>query len=230
MELNKFTKQRVKRVERNGARMEHVLCKSDPWGDPKCRRYNCFMCLTSTKDVGKCRKTNILYNITCLKCLEKGDKTQYWGESSRSGYMRVAEHRQDLFNLDEGSHMMRHMMKFHTEVDLENPENRKAEKFFKMEMVRQFRTAMDRQISEALAIARSGGMESTSVMNNFDEYNRCILPELQTSNEIKMKERAKRAREVETQENPKLCKRARKTPTPGTNRHQAEQKGGTSTT
>ena len=140
--------------------------------------------------------------------------------------MRVAEHRQDLFNLDEGSHMMRHMMKFHTEVDLENPENRKAEKFFKMEMVRQFRTAMDRQISEALAIARSGGMESTSVMNNFDEYNRCILPELQTSNEIKMKERAKRAREVETQENPKLCKRARKTPTPGTNRHQAEQKGG----
>merc|ERR1712082_100953 len=68
---------------------------------------------------------------------------------------------------------------------------------------------MDRQISEALAIARSGGMESEVIMNNCEEYNRCVLPELQTSNEIKMKEKAKRARENEANEYQRSSKRSR---------------------
>ena len=67
-------------------------------------------------------------------------------------------------------------------------------------MKSQYTTAMDRQISEALAIARAGGMGSKSVMNNCDEYTRCTLPELQTSNEIRSKEREKRARDIEETE------------------------------
>ena len=105
--------------------------------------------------------------------------------------------------------MLRHMERKHPEINLDVQENRMAEKSFRMEMAGQFRTAMDRQISEALAIARSGGMESEEIMNNCDEYNRCVLPELQTSNEIKMKEKAKRARENEANEYHRSSKRSK---------------------
>ena len=55
-ELNKFTKQKVKIIERNGKRVEHILCKSDPIGDNLCGRTECLMCETSEKDIGHCRK------------------------------------------------------------------------------------------------------------------------------------------------------------------------------
>ena len=170
------------------------------------------MCLSSEKEIGKCRKSNIVYHITCMLCQSKGEKVQYWGESSRSGYLRGREHRQDLENKEEGSHMLRHLEIKHPELDLEDPENVRAERHFKMEMDRQYSTAMDRQISEALAIARSGGMGSASVMNNCDEYTRCTLPELQTSNEVRLKEKEKRMRELE--EHTRRSKRQKLDPNP----------------
>ena len=220
-ELNKFTMQKVKIIERNGKIIEHLLCKSDPWGDDRCEREDCFMCLSSEKEVGKCRKSNVVYHITCRLCEGKGEKVQYWGESSRSGYLRGREHRQDLENKEEGSHMLRHLETKHPELDLEDPENVRAEKHFKMEMDRQYSTAMDRQISEALAIARSGGMGSAAVMNNCDEYTRCTLPELQTTNEVRLKEKEKRCREIE--ETTRRSKRQKMDPNPST--EQVEARG-----
>ena len=61
---------------------------------------------------------------------------------------------------------------------------------------------MDRQLSGALAIAKAGGMDHPDTMNRSDEYNRCVLPELQTTAEVKMKEREKRGREEEREERP----------------------------
>ena len=86
----------------------------------------------SEKDIGKCRKSNRVYNITCRLCLSKGETVQYWGESSRAGYLTGREHRQDLANKVEGSHMLRHLEKVHPEIDTEDPQNRIAEKMFKM--------------------------------------------------------------------------------------------------
>ena len=211
-EINKFSKQKVKIIERNGKRIEHILCKSDPWKDELCSRHDCFMCKTAEKEVGHCRKQNITYKITCKLCKSKGSKVEYWGESSRAGYLRGREHYRDLETLSEASHMARHLRTQHPDVNLQEVTNRAAEKWFIMELDSQYTSAMDRQLSEALAIARAGGMDSPGVMNSADEYNRCILPELQSSSEIKAKEREKRQREEETIEKPQ--KRARREPPP----------------
>ena len=48
LELSKTLKQKVKIVERSGTRLEHLLCKSDPWGDLDCGRDNCLI-LTHVK-------------------------------------------------------------------------------------------------------------------------------------------------------------------------------------
>ena len=90
---------------------------------------------------------------------------------------------------------MRHLLTEHSQIDLNQEENRQAKRWFKMEMISQHLTAMDRQLSEALAIAKAGGMESPQTLNSADEYNRCVLPELQTNTEFKLRERAKRERE-----------------------------------
>ena len=124
----------------------------------------------------------------------------YWGESSRSGFRRGLEHTTDLRLLNTTSHMVSHMVKTHPELDLMEEDNRVASNFFKMEFISKFSTAMDRQLSEALSIAREEGLDSPNIMNGCDEYIRCVLPELMTTNEIRLKEKAKRAREQEAQD------------------------------
>ena len=118
-------------------------------------------------------------------------------ESSRSAFERGREHRLDMMNLNPNSNLVRHMQSGHKEVDLTEEGGRMAENFFTMELVEQYRTAMDRQLAEALAIAKAGGMDHSGSMNNSDEYNRCLLLELKTTTDIKMrmKEREKRVRD-----------------------------------
>ena len=71
---------------------------------------------------------------------------------------------------------------------------------------------MDRQLSEALEIARAGGIDSPNKMNSSEEYNRCILPELQTRTEVKMKEIEKRQREEENGDRAKKRMRGERAP------------------
>ena len=139
-------------------------------------------------------------------------KVEYWGETSGSGYLRGREHYKDLEKHSEASHMARHLEAEHQNIDLKQETNRAAEKWFTMELGAQYTSAMDRQLAGALAIAKAGGMDSPGAMNSSDEYNRCILPELQSCTEIKTKEREKRQREEELIE--RTSKRARTEPPP----------------
>ena len=56
LELSKVSLQRVKIVEKNGSKLEHLITKPDPFGDPKCERGDCLLCQTSEKETGRCRK------------------------------------------------------------------------------------------------------------------------------------------------------------------------------
>ena len=212
-EINKFSRQRVKIVERIVKRIHHLLCKSDPYGDILCKREDCLMCSTTTKK-GQCRKSNVVYKTTCLLCKEKGRTMEYWGESSRSGYLRGKEHRQDLNLLNPTGHMVKHMASEHKEIELEEAENRKADIWFRMELVSQHTTAMEGQLSEALAIAKAWGFDSSTTMNSSEEYNRCLLPQLQSNTEIKMKEKEKRHRERNEEVGERASKRCRREKVP----------------
>ena len=87
------------------------------------------------------------------------------GETSRSGYERGTEHMRDKMSMKETSHMNTHDVEAHG--DIENK--------YSMKVVRGHRSALSRQIHEAVLISNSWGK---NLLNSKFEYNRCIIPRL----------------------------------------------------
>ena len=100
---------RVRYVERTGANLGSILVCKDPW-KMECGRSNCRIC---PHQPGKCDQKNTFYRWTCLLCQEKGQKSQYFGETSRSSFERIAEHLKMIEKEDENSPMVEHIMEFH---------------------------------------------------------------------------------------------------------------------
>ena len=94
----------------------------------------------------------------------------YIGESNRSGYERGGEHLSDKRNYNETSHMLKHCLISHKGED---PREIK----FGMKLRGQFRSALERQIGEAIAIIeeKENGVE---LLNSKSEFNRCSLPRI----------------------------------------------------
>ena len=146
-----------------GDRLEHLLVKADPGGDTLCDRPECLFCATTEKDKGKCRMTNLVYKVECKICAKEGSRAQYWGETARSGFERSSEHREDL-SKQRGGHMEKHIAEKHPDIDLRDPKNRIAEDNFTIKAHKKYKTAMDRQLAEAICIARNGGMDSEMIV------------------------------------------------------------------
>ena len=93
--------------------------------------------------------------------------------------------------------MVEHMHERHPEVELDphNAQPSQAQSLFKMSIHRGYKSALDRQLGEALCIARAGGMDATTVMNKRDEYSRCVVPEMVMSEGWRDKNKSKRSRE-----------------------------------
>ena len=87
-EIGKITSHRIRIVERNGERLEHMLVKADPFGEEKCEERNCLMCKTDEKDQGRCKKKNLVYKIECRLCQTEGKTGVYWGETARTAQLR----------------------------------------------------------------------------------------------------------------------------------------------
>ena len=73
-------------------------------------------------------------------------------------------------NYSEKSHILKHCLLHHKDV---NPEDVK----FGMKMRRQYRTPLERQIGEAVAILEEKE-KGTQLMNSKSEFNRCSLPRI----------------------------------------------------
>ena len=137
---------------------------------------------------------------------------EYWGETARSCYLRGAEHCQDLQDLAPTSHMAKHLVEHHPEMNLEDPSRREAKDYFSMSLHKKYNSAMERQLGEAICIARAGGMESGGIMNSKDEYSRCVIPILQTNTENQREQTQKRHREAENELTQKEFKRMKHNP------------------
>ena len=97
---------------------------------------------------------------------------KYIGESNRSGYERGREHIEQFRNMRDQSHLLKHYLQWHKDMDIEEME-------VGMKVRSTFKSAIERQISEAVAISRAES-EGTILMNSKAEYNRCKLPRLNT--------------------------------------------------
>ena len=124
----------------------------------------------------KCTRRSVVYENVCKTCNEgAGEKKElatvkegsiYIGETSRSIFERSKEHWKDFQGRSDKSHILRHQGASHPG---EQPE-------FIMRTVKYYRTALSRQIGEAVRIAKRGG--EGAILNSKSEFERCHIPRL----------------------------------------------------
>ena len=90
----------------------------------------------------------------------------YVGESSRSIKERGGEHWRDYKNNSQKSHILKHQQIHHPH----------QEPKFVLRAVSFFKTALERQVGEAVRIRRRGG--EGAVLNSKSEFDRCRIPRL----------------------------------------------------
>ena len=142
--------------------VKSILIK-DPMSGEKCLREGCIPC----RDNGKksCYQRSTLYSNQCVPCKTAGVEKKYIGETARSGKERAGEHYSNYHRQVSDSHMWKHQM-----LDHDGDEAR-----FEFKVLSSYRTALKRQIAEAVAIRRLG---EASLLNSKGVYNRCSLPRL----------------------------------------------------
>ena len=163
--ISKITGNKVKIQEKSGTMIQRILHKSDPWSKEPCDRPDCLVCM-GEDNAGECKRRNVLYRTSCLRCKEKGTERFYFGETARSAYERGREHLADFKEMSIDSHMVKHAVVEHQgDTDIK----------FGMKVLKVHMTAFRRQIHEAVKIQRS---QNSSILNSKGEYNCCSLPRL----------------------------------------------------
>ena len=172
---------RFKVAENTGTTLKSLLSNRDPWAGGLCERLECFPCSQDSEEKPECSQSNIVYESLCTMCNkeekhEGGNKKHetlmdgrenpsiYVGETSRSLHERAGEHGKAARDGDEDSHMVKHWSNHH--VGEGNPS-------FRFNIVKRYKTALTRQVGEAVRIELRG-----NVLNSKGEYNRCRLPRL----------------------------------------------------
>ena len=112
---------------------------------------------------------------------------KYIGETGRSGYERGLEHLKDFENCDENSHILKHYLMYHRDM-------KRSDMRFGMRLRQCFRTPIERQIGEAVAIDRESRF-GTVLMNSKSEYNRCTIERISTKSKKQTIEESEREAE-----------------------------------
>ena len=189
----------VKVVERAGTTLKNMFSTTTLWDGSKCGREECTTCNQGAEMPLNCRKASLVYENVCRKCnpgagadkemeeVKDDTPTLYVSESSRSVFERSREHWGAWRNNKEDSHMLRHQRAEHGGGDPD----------FIMRVVRHFKSALSRQVGEAVRIRRRGG--AGKILNSKAEYNRCRIPRLvieEQDEELMREEEEKEIREA----------------------------------
>ena len=145
--LARATGYRIRMVELSGSKLCHLLPNTNPWSGNDCGRVNCVLCSQGGEKRIECKRRNILYESECVMCNPEESKEKevdlgkrhgvYVGESARSLHERSLEHVGDYQGKKEDSHMVKHWMTSHPELD--DPPA------FRFRLVRSFPDALTRQ-------------------------------------------------------------------------------------
>ena len=187
---------RVKVVERAGASLKSLFPTTNLWDGQKCGRADCTTCEQGAEMLPNCTKSSLLYENICGICNPKAGEdrelvevnqeipTVHVGETSRSIYERSKEHWGAWKSKSDKSHIWKHQVDVHGGA---------PPKFY-MRVVRFYKTALSRQIGEAVRIRRRGG--GGSILNSKAEFDRCRIPRLvveaQDQEEVKAMEEQER--------------------------------------
>ena len=172
----------VRISERGGTPLSSLLSNKNLWGGQPCGRGwgECYPCHQKTELKEPCTMRNIVYESECEKCNVLGNHKErdkstlsdaripasiYVGESARSLAERSKEHWGDLKKGKAESHMNTHWQDAHGGED--HPPQ------FNFRVVKRCKTALSRQVAEAVRIQLRG-----SVLNIKGVYNRSKLTRL----------------------------------------------------
>ena len=118
-----------------------------------------------TPEVGKCQQESITYVISCVGCSEVGVSTSYYEESGRTGYQCASEHLKTHWGKNKNSPLWKHSLGHHNGV----------RQRYSFKVLKSFRSALARQISEAVLIQIAG---PDMLLNSRGEWNVCSIPRL----------------------------------------------------
>ena len=175
---------KIKVVERTGRSLGSKFPLGNLWDGTRCGREDCVTCEQEGEELPKCTKTNLVYENICVDCnpgaIGKGEEEQiridiptvYIGETSRSLYERAKEHYDGARKGEAKNHMIKHKLMEHGGEQGPN---------FNMKARKYFRTALARQVAEAVLIRRRGG--EGAILNSKGEFNRSYIPRLQVEEE-----------------------------------------------
>ena len=141
-EIIKKSECEIRVVERAGKSICQKLQKSYPFIKEKCNKNDCFVCLSDGK--GNCMKENINYEVECTR---ENCGYVYYGETARNAYCRGVEHLKGLQKRDCSSVFVEHVRDRH-ESDFTSD----MCSSFKMSVKETHKTALERQITEAVKI------------------------------------------------------------------------------
>ena len=135
-------------------KIKTVICRVNPWAQRHCERINCPVCNDCSKDqLGRCKRENIKYEMSCKKCNEK-----YIGETSRSAFERRLEHIEGQRNQKKDNPLFKH--------DQTVTEGVKQE--YKMKVVSVYKDAMSRQVAEKVKISKENKL--SKLLNSKNEW------------------------------------------------------------
>ena len=170
---------KIKVVERSGTPISRLFPLTRLWEGIPCAREDCVPCGQGGERIYPCNKRSVTYQNICLVCHpEGGNKVAkfnpeakvpgvYIGESARSLYERGGEHWKGYRERRDDSHIWKHQMLHHGGDTAPN---------FHLRPLEFHRTALNRQLSEAVRISRFG---EERVLNSKGEYNRSKIARLE---------------------------------------------------
>ena len=148
----------VKVVERTGTTLKGKFPLNTLWEGAPCGRLDCVTCTQGGEVLPPCTRRNLVYESICALCnpgvrgkeeiKEVKEHSLYVGESARSISERGKEHMAKLRKEAEDSHMWKHMVLHHAPG--EEPD-------FVLKPVQYHKSALRRQLGEAVRIRRRGG-------------------------------------------------------------------------
>ena len=164
---------RLRVAERTGRSLQSLLHQATIWKGSPCDREHCVTCQQGDEDMPDCNRSSVVYESVCSLgnpgILGKGGLVEqkgappslYVGKSSRTVQERALENHDAAKKKDETSHIWRHQRLVHGA----------QEPSFIFKVVSQHRSALNRQIKEAVGIRRRGGAQG--ILNSKAEFNRC---------------------------------------------------------
>ena len=145
----------IKVVEKSGRSIKALVQRTDPFNKGKCRdKEGCFICREKDSK-GRCRITNTTYEIRCREC-----NMVYHGETGRNGYTRGQDHLKALEKGLKDSVLQRHIKTEHQDSEDNKPK-------FSMQITGTHKSALDRQLTEAVKINNTG---TATLINNKEEF------------------------------------------------------------